>query len=73
MHCWVFAMSNGHAVYGVAIRTHSDDLNAPVFFPDVFPDPDYRNIFSAIISFAAFQQLIVIIGCTIISGLLNRP
>eukprot|EP01033_Poteriospumella_lacustris_P012313 gene12313-8805_t len=50
-------------------------ISMPLYIqlPDVFPDPDYRNIFSAIIGFAAFQQLIVIIGCTIISGLLNRP
>lgn len=38
-----------------------------------FSSTQSQHIFSAIVGFAAFQQLIVIIGCTIISALLNRP
>jgi hypothetical protein len=41
--------------------------------PDIFQSDYMKTAFSAICGFAAFQQLIVIIGCTIISSLLNRP
>jgi hypothetical protein len=49
-------------------------ISMPLYIdPPGFNEKNFDRAFSAIIGLAAFSQLTVIIGCTIISALLNRP